>query len=59
VALEAVLPHDKVGRSVVNAKDGKDILTPAADKWGVWTMLTGFSAGGFLVGEDYRWSENS
>lgn len=71
---EAVLMHDKDGRSVLDAKDGKDFLTPSPDnKWGVWTMGNGlfgqvtnvsqvpnyrFNSGGFLVGGDYRWSEN-
>ncbi len=73
MGVESVLMHDKNGRSVLDAKDGKDILSPAPDnKWGVWTMGNGlfgrvtnvsqvpnynFNSGGFLVGGDYRWSE--
>jgi fibronectin-binding autotransporter adhesin len=68
------LVHDKDGKSVRDAKDGKDILTPAPDnKWGVWVQGNGifakvtnvsqvpnyrFQSGGFLGGLDYRWNEN-
>jgi outer membrane autotransporter protein len=74
IGIEAPLKYDKDGRSVMDAKDGKDILSPADDnKWGVWVQGNGIFAhnaglggassynsqnGGFLVGGDYRWSEN-
>jgi len=74
VGIEAPLMHDKDGKSVMDAKDGKDILTPTVDnKWGVWVQGNGifskattvsqipnyrFNSGGFLVGADYKWSEN-
>jgi len=74
IGIEAPLVHDKDGKSVMDAKDGKDILSPAPDnKWGVWVQGNGnfaratnasqvpnynFESGGFLAGADYRWSEN-
>ena len=74
IGIEAPLAHDKDGKSVMDAKDGKDILSPAPDnKWGVWVQGNGnfarttnasqvpnynFESGGFLAGADYRWSEN-
>lgn len=74
MGMEATLKNDKDGKSVLDAKEGKDILTPGAEsKWGVWTMGNGifakvtnvsqiptyrFQSGGFLAGADYAWSEN-
>ena len=74
IGIEAPLVNDKDGKSVMDAKDGKDILSPAPDnKWGVWVQGNGifaratnasqvpnynFESGGFLAGADYRWSEN-
>ncbi|MEI6494194.1 MAG: autotransporter outer membrane beta-barrel domain-containing protein, partial [Verrucomicrobiota bacterium] len=74
IGIESPLKYDKDGRSVMDAKDGKNILSPADDnKWGVWVQANGifanaagmggvtsynFENGGFLVGGDYRWSEN-
>ena len=74
IGIEAPLKYDKDGRSVMDAKDGKNILSPADDNnWGVWVQANGIFAhaaglggvssynsqnGGFLVGGDYRWSEN-
>ncbi len=73
IGIEAPLVHDKSGKSVLDAKDGKDILTPGPDnKWGVWAQGNGifakvtnvsqvpnyrFQSGGFLAGADYQWSE--
>ena len=74
IGLEAPLKYDKDGRSVMDAKDGKNILSPANDNnWGVWVQANGifanaagtnggssynFQNGGFLAGADYQWSEN-
>ncbi len=74
VGIEAPLVNDKNGKNVMDAKDGKDILTPTVDnKWGVWVQGNGifskvvsvsqvpnyrFNSGGFLLGADYKWSEN-
>jgi len=74
IGIEMPLRNDKDGKSVMDAKDGKDILSPVEDnKWGVWvqgngvfTRVTNASqvpnynteAGGFLAGADYRWSES-
>lgn len=74
IGIEAPLKYDKDGRSVMDAKDGKNILSPADNNnWGVWVQGNGifaratsvgqvpsynFQNGGFLVGVDYRWSEN-
>ena len=74
IGIEAPLKYDKDGRNVMDAKDGKNILSPADDNnWGVWVQANGIFAhaaglggvssynsqnGGFLVGGDYRWSEN-
>ena len=74
IGIEAPLKNDRDGKSVMDAKDGKDILSPAEDnKWGVWVQGNGnfarattasqvpnynFESGGFLAGADYRWSEN-
>ena len=74
IGIEAPLKYDKDGRGVMDAKDGKNILSPADDNnWGVWVQANGifahaagiggvssynFQNGGFLVGGDYRWSEN-
>ena len=72
--IEAPLKYDKDGRGVMDAKDGKNILSPADDNnWGVWVQANGIFAhnagiggvssynsqnGGFLAGVDYQWSEN-
>jgi len=74
VGIEAPLVNDKNGKNVMDAKEGKDILTPTVDnKWGVWVQGNGifskvtnvsqvpnyrFNSGGFLLGADYKWSEN-
>jgi outer membrane autotransporter protein len=68
------LLHDKNGKSASDAKDASPIVESAtATNWNAWALGTGtFSrstnlgslqnynndAGGFLVGADYRWSEN-
>ena len=68
------LVHDKNGKSAADAKDASPIVESAtATNWNAWALGTGtFSrstnlgslqnynndAGGFLVGTDYRWSEN-
>ncbi len=68
------LAYDKDGKSVMDAKDGKDILTPTPDnKWGVWVQGNGvfaqatnisnvpsynYQSGGFMTGLDYKWGEN-
>ena len=68
------LVHDKNGKSAADAKDASPIVESAtATNWNSWALGTGtFSrttnlgsvdnynndAGGFLVGADYRWSEN-
>lgn len=73
IGIEAPLTHDKSGKSVLDAKGGKDILTPGPDnKWGVWAQGNGifakvtnvsqvpnyrFESGGFLAGADYQWNE--
>ncbi|WP_237764043.1 autotransporter domain-containing protein [Terrimicrobium sacchariphilum] len=74
IGIEAPLVNDRNGKNVLDAKDGKDLLTPSPDnKWGVWALGNGifskvtsvsqipnyrFQSGGFLVGADYAWSEN-
>jgi len=74
IGIEAPLVNDRNGKNVLDAKDGKDLLTPAPDnKWGVWALGNGifskvtnvsqlpnyrFQSGGFFVGADYSWSEN-
>ena len=66
--------NDKDGKSVLDAKSTKDIITPTEDnKWGLWVMGNGlfanapsvnqmpsykFQSGGFLGGVDYAWSEH-
>jgi outer membrane autotransporter protein len=68
------LVNDKNGKSAAEAKDASPIVESAtATNWNTWALGTGtFSrstnlgsvdnynndAGGFLVGADYRWSEN-
>jgi outer membrane autotransporter protein len=68
------LMHDKNGKSAADAKDASPIVESAtAMNWNAWTLGTGMfsrstnlgslqkynnDAGGFLVGADYRWSEN-
>ncbi len=68
------LLHDKNGKSAADAKDASPIVESAtATNWNAWALGTGMfsrstnlgslqnynnDAGGFLVGADYRWSEN-
>jgi autotransporter-associated beta strand protein/T5SS/PEP-CTERM-associated repeat protein len=68
------LVHDKNGKSAAEAKDASPIVESAtATNWNTWALGTGMfsrstnlgslqnynnDAGGFLVGADYRWSEN-
>ena len=68
------LLHDKNGKSAAEAKDASPIVESAiATNWNSWALGTGMfsrstnlgslqnynnDAGGFLVGADYRWSEN-
>jgi outer membrane autotransporter protein len=68
------LAHDKNGKSAADAKDASPIVESAtATNWNAWALGTGMfsrstnlgslqnynnDAGGFLVGADYRWSEN-
>ena len=68
------LMHDKNGKSAADAKDASPIVESAtATNWNSWALGTGMfsrstnlpnlqnynnDAGGFLVGADYRWSEN-
>ena len=68
------LMHDKNGKSAADAKDANPIVESAtATNWNSWALGTGMfsrstnlpslqnynnDAGGFLVGADYRWSEN-
>jgi outer membrane autotransporter protein len=68
------LVHDKNGKSAADAKDAGPIVESAtATNWSAWALGTGMfsrttnlgslqnynnDAGGFLVGADYRWSEN-
>jgi outer membrane autotransporter protein len=68
------LLHDKNGKSAADAKDASPIVESAtATNWNAWALGTGMfsrttdlgrlqnynnDAGGFLVGSDYRWSEN-
>ena len=68
------LVHDKNGKSAAEAKDASPIVESAtATNWNSWALGTGMfsrstnlgslqnynnDAGGFLVGADYRWSEN-
>ena len=68
------LLHDKNGKSASDAKDASPIVESAtATNWNTWALGTGMfsrstnlgslqnynnDAGGFLVGADYRWSEN-
>jgi autotransporter-associated beta strand protein/T5SS/PEP-CTERM-associated repeat protein len=68
------LVHDKNGKSAAEAKDASPIVESAtATNWNAWALGTGMfsrstdlgrlqnynnDAGGFLVGSDYRWSEN-
>jgi len=68
------LVHDKNGKSASEAKDASPIVESAtATNWNAWALGTGMfsrttdlgrlqnynnDAGGFLVGSDYRWSEN-
>jgi len=68
------LVHDKNGKSAAEAKDASPIVESAtATNWNAWALGTGMfsrstnlgslqnynnDAGGFLVGTDYRWSEN-
>jgi autotransporter-associated beta strand protein/T5SS/PEP-CTERM-associated repeat protein len=68
------LLHDKNGKSAAEAKDASPIVESAtATNWNAWALGTGMfsrstnlgslqnynnDAGGFLVGADYRWSEN-
>lgn len=71
---QSPIVNDKDGKSVLDAKSTKDIITPTEDnKWGVWVMGNGLFAnapsvnqmpsykvqsGGFLGGVDYAWSEH-
>jgi outer membrane autotransporter protein len=68
------LLHDKNGKSAAEAKDASPIVESAtATNWNAWALGIGMfsrttnlgslqnynnDAGGFLVGSDYRWSEN-
>jgi outer membrane autotransporter protein len=68
------LVHDKNGKSAADAKDASSVVESAtATNWNSWALGTGMfsrttnlgslqnynnDAGGFLVGSDYRWSEN-
>jgi autotransporter-associated beta strand protein/T5SS/PEP-CTERM-associated repeat protein len=68
------LVHDKNGKSAADAKDASPIVESAtAMNWNAWALGTGMfsrstnlgslqnynnDAGGFLVGADYRWSDN-
>jgi autotransporter-associated beta strand protein/T5SS/PEP-CTERM-associated repeat protein len=68
------LVHDKNGKSAAEAKEANPIVESAtATNWNAWALGTGMfsrttnlgslqnynnDAGGFLVGSDYRWSEN-
>jgi len=68
------LVHDKNGKSAADAKDASPIVESATTtNWNAWALGTGMfsrstnlgslqnynnDAGGFLVGADYRWSEN-
>jgi outer membrane autotransporter protein len=68
------LVNDKNGKSAAEAKDASPIVESAtATNWNAWALGTGMfsrttnlgslqnynnDAGGFLVGSDYRWSEN-
>ena len=68
------LVHDKNGKSAAEAKDASPIVESAtATNWNAWALGTGMfsrstnlgslqnynnDVGGFLVGADYRWSEN-
>ena len=68
------LVHDKDGKSVADAKDFKSqVIEAKPTAWSAWAMGNGFfgkattvsqvpnyrfDTGGFLVGADYRWSEN-
>lgn len=70
---EAPMLQESAGKSVMDAKEGKDILSPGADpSWGVWVQGNGifakvtnvsqvpnyrFQSGGFLSGIDYQWNE--
>jgi len=71
---QSPIMHDKDGKSVLDAKSSKDIITPTEDnKWGLWVMGNGlfanapslnqmpaykFQSGGFLGGVDYSWNEH-
>jgi outer membrane autotransporter protein len=68
------LLNDKNGRRAADAKDASPIVESAiSTSWNAWALGTGMfsrttnlgslqnynnDAGGFLVGADYRWSEN-
>lgn len=74
IGISSPLLHDKDGKSVLEAKDALSTLTPQlSTNWSIWAMGNGlfgkvtnvsqvpnynFNSGGFLVGGDYRWSEN-
>lgn len=72
IGIESPLKYDKDGKSVLESKD--IVATAMEDpNWNIWAMGNGmfgkvtnvsqvpnsnFNSGGFLVGADYRWSEN-
>lgn len=72
--VQPVLANDRNGKSVLDARDGKDIIQPAAETpWGVWVQGNGvfartssvnevpsyhYSSGGFTTGADYAWGEH-
>lgn len=74
VGMTTSLAYDRNGKSVMDSKDGKNILAPTPDnKWGVWVQGNGvfaqatnmsnlpnynYQSGGFMTGADYKWSEN-
>jgi len=74
LGLSQPIKYDKDGKSVADAKSASPIVESAVStNWNAWFMANGeFStsrgltgvpnynnnAGGFLVGADYRWSEN-
>jgi fibronectin-binding autotransporter adhesin len=74
IGIESPLRHDKDGKSVFEPKDAKiNVEVETSTNWNIWAMGNGtfarvtgigqlpnynFNSGGFLVGGDYRWSEN-
>jgi fibronectin-binding autotransporter adhesin len=73
VGIDAPLRYDRDGKSVMEPKDHVAPVVNPNPRWSTWVQGNGifakmvsasqvpnyhFQSGGFLVGADYRWSEN-